>query len=537
MKNILFLNRNWELSASRFVLLFSVFNTFLFNISLYYYLNTNLEVFSKSGFLIIASITTLIFILNVITLSLLVLITPSLSKGFLIITAVINSAALYFMNTYSVVLDLTMIGNVFNTRVSEASQLLTSSTLYLYILILGVLPCYIIFKTRIANLNRIKVIINLSVVLIVGLTFILTNTSSWLWISKHRAMVRGKVLPWSYVINTARYTSGKLKGKGQLILLPDGKFADNKKVVVVLVIGESARAFNFSLFGYKRDTNPYLETDGVLAFNKTHSCATYTTASVACILAPNKNMVGDYENLPSYLTRTGADVIWRTNNWGEHDVHVDDYKTIGQLEKNCKPEICPLDENLLIGLKQRIESSDKQKVFVVLHTDGSHGPSYYTRYSPGFEKFNPVCKHEDLSKCTHQEFINAYDNSIVYTDYFLHKTIAMLKELSNTPTMLVYISDHGESLGEKGLYLHGMPYAFAPEYQKVVPFIIWRSKKFIEYQGVATRDINQSGHFSQADVFHTIIGGFDLKTDVYNKSLDVLRPGQRAISSYASDKN
>ncbi len=531
MKDIVFLNRDWELSASRFVLLFSVFNTFLFNVSLYYYLNTNLDVLSVSGFTIVASISTLIFILNVLIISLLALIAPSLSKAFLIITAVINSAALYYMSEYQTVLDLTMIGNIFNTRVHEASQLLVSSGLYLYILILGVLPCFIIFRTRIVQLNRIRVIVNLCIVLVLGLTFVLTNTSSWLWISRHRAMVRGKILPWSYVINTTRYTYNKFKGKDHPILLPVGKFADNKKVVVVLVIGESARAFDFSLFGYKRDTNPYLEKDGVLAFNVTHSCATYTTASVACILAPGKNMVGNYENLPSYLTRLGADTIWRANNWGEHDVHVDEYETIGQLEKKngCKTGTCALDENLLDGLKQRIQSSDKQKIFIVLHTDGSHGPSYYTRYSPGFEKFKPVCRHEELSKCTHQEFINAYDNSIVYTDYFLHKTITMLKGLSNTPSMLVYVSDHGESLGEKGLYLHGMPYAFAPKYQKTVPFIIWRSKKFIEYQGVPSHDIKQTGHFSQADIFHTIIGGFRIQTKAYDKSLDVLQPNRVAI--------
>ena len=528
MKNVVILNRNWELSASRFVLLFSVFNTFLFNVSLYYYLNTNLDVLSVSGFTITASISTLIFILNVLTLSLLVLIAPSLPKIFLIVTTVISSAALYFMNEYHVVLDLTMIGNIFNTRVSEASQLLMSSTLFLYILFLGILPCFIIFRTRIVRLNRLRVFVNLLIVLVVGLTFILTNTSSWLWISKHRSMVRGQILPWSYVINTARFTSAKLKGKDQPILLPDGKFSDNRKTVIVLVIGESARAEDFSLFGYYRDTNPRLEAEGVLAFNETRSCATYTTASVACILAPGEDK-DNYENLPSYLTRLGADTIWRANNWGEHDVHVDDYKTMGEVEKNCTPGTCALDEYLLSGLKQRIESSDKQKVFVVLHTDGSHGPSYYTRYSPDFEKFKPVCRHEELSKCTHQEFINAYDNSIVYTDYFLDKTISMLKELDNTPSMLVYISDHGESLGEKGLYLHGMPYAFAPKYQKTVPFIIWRSKEFIKYQGVPSQDINQSGNFSQADIFHTIIGGFRVKTKAYVKSLDVLQPNRVAI--------
>ena len=178
----------------------------------------------------------------------------------------------------------------------------------------------------------------------------------------------------------------------------------------------------------------------------------------------------------------------------------------------------------MLGLKQRIQSSDKKKIFVVLHVKGSHGPSYYARYSSDFEIFTPVCRHEEVSKCTHQELINAYDNSIVYTDYLLHKTISELKELDNTPSMLVYVSDHGESLGEDGMYLHGVPFMFAPDYQKDIPFIIWRSTELIKSQGIETQQINQSGNFSHANIFHTIVGAFGVKTEVYDSNLDVLNP-------------
>ncbi|MDH5570680.1 MAG: phosphoethanolamine--lipid A transferase EptA [Gammaproteobacteria bacterium] len=528
MSNILFLNRKWEMTASRFILIFSAFNTFLFNTAVFNYLNSNLDLLSVSGISIAISITSLIYILNVTILSLLVLITPHLSKIFLIVTALINGAAIYYINTFQVVLDLTMIGNIFNTRASEAIELLVSGTLYAYILMFGIIPGFIVFRTRIVQLSRFRVSINLVIVLVLGIVLILVNASGWLWISKHRNMVRGKILPWAYVINTTRYTAEKLKGKSQPILLPDGVFSDTTKTVVVLVIGESARAGNFSLYGYEKDTNPYMASAGVLAFNKTNSCATYTTASVACILSHEKGN-DQYENLPSYLTRIGADVIWRTNNWGEADINVAEYKKESELVGDCTPGTCDLDENMLIGLQQRIESSNKKKILVVLHTKGSHGPSYYSRYSPDMEKFTPVCRNEEVSKCTYDELINAYDNSIVYTDYLLHKTITMLKGMSSTPSMMVYISDHGESLGEDGMYLHGIPYTFAPDYQKDVPFIIWRSNALIAHQGIENQNINQSGAFSQANIFHTIMGAFGVKTEIYDVSLDVIHHNQKPL--------
>lgn len=526
MNNLLFLHRRWEIPASRFVLLFSAFNTLLFNVTLFEYLNTSLDIFSWSGIFIAAPITTLIFLLNLTALSLTTLISPGLSKAFLLITALINAAALYYMNTFQVILDLSMIGNIFNTRVSEARELIFSSSLFIYVSLLGAIAGFFIFRTHVTRLNRTRVLANLIIALVVGVTVIMTNQSGWIWISTHRDMVRGQILPWSYIINTARYTAQKFEREPEITLLPTGVFSNNSKTVVILVIGESARAQNFSLYGYAKDTNPYLEKDDVLAFNVTKSCATYTTAGVACILAARDNSSTE-ENLPSYLTRLGADTIWRTNNWGESNINVAEFKTVGDLVKDCEPASCNLDENLLIGLQQRIQSSDKQKIFIVLHTKGSHGPSYYSRYSPRAEKFTPVCRNDEVSKCTQDEFINAYDNTIVYTDYFLHETIDLLKSLENTQSMLVYISDHGESLGEGGKYLHGIPYIFAPEYQTTVPFIIWRSDSLIAQQNIPNRAINQSGHFSQANIFHTIIGAFGVKSEIYDDSLDVIKHGQK----------
>lgn len=510
---------SWKISASRFVLLLSLINTIVFNGALYSFLASNLDLYSISGMLIATSVVVVVFVINLLFISILSIISPIITKFVFIITALINSIALHYLISYQVILDKAMIGNILNTRSSESFELLTP-TLFIYIFALFVIPSILILKVKIHPLNRLKTFFTSFLIILLSLIFLYLNASSWLWIDKHAKLLGGKILPWSYIINTTRYYSDISRANKHQILLPTGKFSDDKKIVVVLVIGEAARANNFSLYGYAKNTNPLLQSDDILVFNKTTSCATYTTASVACMLSYDINK-SDYEPLPSYLRRMGADVIWRTNNWGEPPIHVSKYQKMGELQKKCHGKGCKFDGALLTDMNHEIESSDKQKVLMVLHTKGSHGSSYYSRYPLEFEKFTPVCRSEELSKCTHQELINAYDNTIVYTDYLLHKAIGELKKL-HRPVMLIYAADHGESLGEKGLYLHGTPFMFAPKYQKEIPFIIWRSEELIKLQGINNNDISQTGTFSHANIFHTIIGAFGIKTDVYNRELDIL---------------
>jgi len=368
-------------------------------------------------------------------------------------------------------------------------------------------------------MQRLRVAAHAIAVVLLSIFILYFNASSWLWLDKHAKILGGKVLPWSYIGNTIRYVKKQSQQQPQ-ILLPDGTFTNHDKIAVVLIIGETARAHNFSLHGYNRNTNPHLQNDDILVMNKATACATYTTASVACMLSYDVKQSG-YEPLPSYLYRMGAKVLWRSNNWGEPTLHVSKYQVGGDLRGQCKGEDCDFDGVLLTGMNDEIKQSKQEKVFIVLHTKGSHGPSYYSKYPASFEKFTPVCRHEELSKCTHQELINAYDNTILYTDHFLHQAIEQLKQL-NMPVMLIYASDHGESLGEEGLYLHGTPFMFAPEYQKEVPFIIWRSKALIQRQGVENKSIKQTGTFSHANIFHTILGVLGVKPTIYNKNLDIL---------------
>ena len=227
-------------------------------------------------------------------------------------------------------------------------------------------------------------------------------------------------------------------------------------------------------------------------------------------------MVRDlYELLPNYLYRNGVEVIWRTTNWGEPPIHIKNYETQKELVANCQGDRCEYDEVLLNGLKEGILASDKSKIFVVLHTSTSHGPQYSQKYPPDFELFKPVCNSVELGECSHQELINAYDNTIVYTDYFLSQVIENLKALTHYHSAMLYVSDHGESLGENNLYMHGVPLSIAPKEQYEIPFIVWMSD--------GSKELKPNEELSQHHVFHSVLNFLGIKSPIYDESMNIFQ--------------
>lgn len=509
------------IKASHYTLLISIIATFAYNLLLLDYVVKNTDVWSASGLGILVSTIVIIFLFSFSVFSLLMLISPKVLKTFFVIITVINAIAIHFMMTYQVVLDRTMMGNIFNTRFSESMELLSLGLVF-SIVILGFIPAWFLIQIRVKHLDRTKILINALIAFIVSFSYLYANSTSWLWIDKHASILGGKILPWSYIVNSGRYYSTINRTTDGQQALPDGKFINNNKMVFVLVIGETARADNFSLYGYTKLTNPKLtQQSNLLVLNKTKSCTTYTTGSLACMLAPNKQHL-KYEALPTYLTRHGVDVEWRTNNWGEPPINVTNYVEANELRTECNGSGCHLDEVLLTNLMNTIESSDKDKVFIVLHTKGSHGPSYYSRYTKEFNHFSPECRDEEISKCSSEALVNAYDNTILYTDHFLSSLIDKLKMVKNASAAMMYISDHGESLGEHGLYLHGTPYSFAPDVQKNIPFLIWLSDQYLKENKLNISKIHQAPNHSQFNVFHTVMGAFGFESPVYESALDVL---------------
>lgn len=488
----------------------------IYHIPLYKFAINNLNTASLNTVLIFITLLVVVLMFTIVILFFIAIFSNFLLKTLTIVIVLSNSIALYFITTYNVILDQSMMGNIVNTDVSEATSYL-HPTLYLYVFIFGLIPAWIIFKITIKSSKKMHLISSIFITFVVCAGWIFLNANTWLWFDKHAKTLGGEIMPWSYVINTVRHQAKQSRSSKTQILLPDATFKANDKTVVFLVIGESARADDFSLYGYPRLTNPLLTKSNVTVLLNTTSCGTYTTKSVECMLSYTDKNPSQYEPLPSYLQRNGIEVIWHANNWGEPSQIKDKvkiYNSKHDLQKVCKGVGCGYDEILLAGLREQIKSSKSNKIFVVLHQKGSHGPDYYNRYPKRFEVFKSICKSVELNECSKKELINAYDNSILYTDYFLSEAIDILKELKNTKTMLMYISDHGESLGEYGLYLHGAPFSVAPNVQKKIPFIIWKNAKF-------DKQIKQKDKYGQYNVFHSIMSAFDMRSDIYNKNLDL----------------
>jgi len=434
-------------------------------------------------------------------------------KTLLVLFFIGNAVAVYFINTYGVIIDETMIGNIINTDYAEASSFF-SFKLILYIVLFGVIPSIYIIKVKVINVALKKFFITSSLTLLFIVIVVFANASNWLWIDKNSKQLGGLAMPWSYVVNTFRFYIHKHQENQKEILLPNAIIKDNKKAIVVLVIGESARSQNFSLYGYQKNTNPLLsKTKNLFSFNAT-SCATYTTAGVKCILE-HKNTNDLYEILPNYLYRNNVEVIWRTTNWGEPPIHIKNYQRGESLAADCKGDGCNYDEILLAGLKEQILASKKDKILIILHTSTSHGPTYSKKYPPKFEVFKPVCNSVELGNCSQEELINAYDNTIVYTDYILHRIIEDLKQLKQYNSTMLFVSDHGESLGEKNLYMHGLPVSIAPKEQFEIPFIVWLSD--------SSKRLKPNKTLSQNHVFHSVLNFLGVQSPVYDENMNIFK--------------
>ncbi|MBJ7554826.1 phosphoethanolamine--lipid A transferase EptA [Marinomonas spartinae] len=509
-------------STSSFIIIAALLNAILYNWPLLSFSINNLDGLTLNSLHTIFTVFVVIYLETALALYLLFLISRRLGKTLCVILALANSLAVYFVVTYNVILGTSMMGNVFNTKFSEASPFL-SGKMFIYFVVLGMIPAWLIIRTSVLKTSRLRLFLHLILTIVISVTWVWFSGSTWLWVDKHAKQLGGITMPWSYVGNSIRFQIQKDEENVEQTPLPNATFRSNKKTVVVLVIGESARAEDFSLYGYKRPTNPLLSNSDVITLKNATSCATYTTASVKCILSytNTSNLFGkNFEPLPSYLQRQGIDVFWRSHNWGEPPLKIASYINAKDLEKNCEGDECDYDGVLLSHLAEQIKASKKQKIFVVLHQSGSHGPTYYLKYPKAFEVFKPVCRSVELSNCTHQELVNAYDNTILYNDHFLDQLRTILKGL-NTASAFLYVSDHGESLGEDGVYLHGTPYSIAPKQQYTIPFLVWMSQDFIKQQHISVNKLKARAKTTQDNVFHSVMGAFDMRSPIYNKDLDI----------------
>jgi lipid A ethanolaminephosphotransferase len=509
---------------------FTLADLLLFGWPLYSFAVSATDATSSSGLLNLLILTALQAGLLVMLLTAVSLFSIRAMKAVCIALLIGNAIALYFINTYNVMLDKTMMGNVFGTDRQEAFDLF-HPRLVAYLLVLGALPGWIVVKTAIVDSSRLKRLRLLAITAVLGCIVVYAGSSTWLWFDKQARHLGGLMLPWAYIANTARYFEDRADAARKQEPLPSLHFLagarPQRKTIVVLVIGESARASNFSLYGYGRETNPELAKADVIALPDAHACATYTTAAIRCMLSPMGSDAParvSQETLPTYLQRNGVQVIWRSNNWGEPPLKVGLYERADDIRKSCIGTGCERlghDEALLYRLKDILTTSTSPRIFVVLHQAGSHGPTYDRKFPAEFGRFQPVCHSVDLSACSRQSLVNAYDNTIVYTDHVLAETIRILQAVPQSDSTMIYISDHGESLGEHGVYLHGVPDSIAPDAQRLVPFLVWMSPTFVESRKVSARDMLAKAPFGDDNIFHSVLGAFGGVSAAYKPRFDL----------------
>jgi lipid A ethanolaminephosphotransferase len=505
------------ISLFAFSCVVSIGTLLLYNIPFFRYVADNTNEDAGGKMLLLASLLVIMLVLNFMMTYLVMFVLRAVGRGLLAVLSVINATAVYFIYTYNVIIDATTIENVFNTRYSEASGFFSWS-LWLFILACGVVPALFCLLQPVARgmARRLGLVCggSLAVVLAVGAL----NIGQTLWISQHDTELGGLLQPWSYLVNTGRVMSFSQDEQAVEIKLPDGKITDREKTVVVLVIGESARKANFQLYGYARDTNPLLSKRAGLKVYQATSCATYTTAGTKAILEPQDS--GDlYELLPNYAYRTGVDVSWRTSNWGEPPIHVPEYLTNEELGEQYPGENVYYDAILQKGLRQRIESSQKDKVLIVLHTSTSHGPKYANKYPKEFEVYRPVAQNVEEGEKNVGRLVNAYDNTIRYTDYLLDSLITTLRSMSEWHSAMIFISDHGESLGENKMFMHGLPMKLAPKVQYEIPFLVWVSDGFRDYKPEQDLPAVLEQHY----IFHSVLNLLSIQSPAYNAAYDIFK--------------
>lgn len=453
------------------------------------------------------------------------------------------SSALYFINQYNILIDSDMIQNVFETNGAEAFDFV-NVTLFVYVIFMGIVPLFILFNIKPRFDSLTKSLINRILQGVIGLSLIglllFISYPNYASIARNERHLSHKIVPTNFIFASISYIKQSLKSsrKELKIITADAhidKKWDDKKTVLLLILGETARADHFSLNGYQPMTTPLMNARAkkgdIINYSQVSSCGTSTAVSLPCIFSNlvrqnySKTEAKTTENLLDFLVKTGHDVEWRDNNTGckglcERTQFLDMTDVKGN--EFCQGHEC-YDEVLLDKLKQQILNNPKNQV-IILHQKGSHGPAYYLRYPPEFKKFTPTCDSNELQSCSQQQVINAYDNTILYTDYFIEQSLTLLEQLpKTTQTALIYMSDHGESLGENNIYLHGTPYFMAPKAQTHVPLIVWVSDQMqdtfkIDYECLK-KNTNQS--FSHDNYFHSVLGLLHIETSFYKKELDI----------------
>jgi lipid A ethanolaminephosphotransferase len=473
---------------------------------------------------------------------------PWVVKPFLAFMVILSAVTSYYMDNLGVVIDRDMIQNVMVTTVTESKHLITVDFV-LHNLVYGVLPALVVFAFKLKSRSVIRTVLTpvLSFVVCLALMagLLMADMKSYSSILRERKDFMSSFQPGMPIIGAIRYAK-MMRKTSNVTMAKIGEDATkgpsyagkDKPVLTILVAGETARSQNFSLNGYGVDTNPELAKRSIVSFSDVSSCGTATAVSLPCMFSKFSRDTYSFEkgvsneDVLDVVTHAGLHVEWWDNNTGDKGIAGRIPSRSFTNTKN--DEFCAAGECIDgIFMQSLADYADTitQDTVLVLHQIGSHGPTYYLRYPEEFEKFKPACRTAEFKNCTPEEITNAYDNTIAYTDKILADTIDFLESRDNLVTAMIYMSDHGESLGESGMYLHGSPYFMAPEYQTKVPAILWMSSAFQDQFGIDQSCLaeKKDAALSHDNLFHSLLGMLDIHTAERNEALDIFASCKTAL--------
>lgn len=539
----LFTLRRPVMSRTVYLIIFALYVGLLLNLAFYRQVFTLLPVNSLHNWLVFLSMPVVAFsVMNILTTLASFL---KLDRLVISLFILLSASAQYFIWTFGVVIDRAMITNILDTTPAESFALM-SGKMVLTLGLSGVLMVAFAWWIKISKAKTVwrsiavrllNILVSALLIVLVAALFYKDYASVF---RNNKELVKSLSPSNSIIAINSWYAHNKMDN---LPLVKIGEDAVQKpemhsgprKNLTILVLGETSRAQNFSLGGYQRETNPRLKQDDVIYFANTTSCGTATAVSVPCMFSNmprahyDEELAHHQEGVLDILQRAGIRVLWNDNDGGckgacdrvPHQ-NVTDLNLTGQcIEGEC------YDEVLFHNLESYIDNLQQDGI-IVLHTIGSHGPTYYNRYPAEFRKFAPTCDTNEIQSCSQQQLTNTYDNTILYIDYVVDKAIKLLQSKQDKfTTSLVYLSDHGESLGEDGVYLHGLPWSIAPETQKHVPMLLWLSQDYQQRYGVSSQCLQQRAKtdpYSQDNLFSTLLGLLGVDTHEYQATDDILTP-------------
>ncbi len=531
---------SFNLTANQLLMLVSLYFTLVMNFPFLSGFIGAITALEQYKLLFLLSVPVLLFSLMILLLS--VFSIRYLMKPALIILTLISTLVFYGTLNYGVVFDYGMIENSVETHSAEAMSYLNVE-LVLFFLGIGVIPALFIYSVNVNYQRFSHELLQRAKLMVVS--FLSVCIIAWAYYPSYSAVARNNNYLKKYLV-PSQYLSSGYKFARDRLLYSDIEFniidatpklltSDSQdRQVTVMIVGETARAKNFSHNGYEKDTNQYTQPFDLISFQNMQSCGTATAVSVPCMFSAlarenfERRTADNQQNLLDLASLAGVDVLWVDNNGCKGvcarvpTIKID----VNQNNPLCDGEYCQ-DGVLLEPLREKLANLSAPSTLIVLHMMGSHGPTYFKRYPKEHTVFNPECARSDIQNCSDKQLQNTYDNTIAYTDFVLSQVIESLQELpANTNASMLYVSDHGESLGESGAYLHGFPYALSPDEQREIPMLVWFSdqeaKQAIQQQNKqqCLENIARNNSINHDYIFHSMLGLLKVQSSSYQKELD-----------------